>query len=523
MHTWLSYCKAERCENDEQLQKYIENVDGSVNMINIKCPNLTCPFASQVPDNYLGKKVVCKSCKTTFTIGSNGVRQKSSSKVVAVPVRTSQAKKTPVDGQTAKPGSVTVFYRWIIGLCLGALVISLACCCLIGVGFYYFSPEAVRKPEIYGGIEITSSEVRVVVYEFFADRELGYNYRSVDPIPNVASKIITKQSTLLNKDGDIDRDGFDKTVAEIAAQYKALKTNHSLDSDHIVISAGPGVFKKLEKSTKQNSQDKLVQAVNKATGGNPMIIVNESREVDLQIRSMIPNRYKKQTVVIDIGSSGCRGGCIEADSDQLLTFQAPGVKLVKEIVETRAATDFGWIKDDNGNNNRDKFEKACRASIDDAFKKPLLKELGKLDTNQRELLGRKRIEIYGGVPFVVATYKNPADRDKTRRPLSADSIDDFHKALREAKDFPPLDLSSVADEQLRAALLADHDAMLRNRNLSPEAIIVGTEMLRVLSEQLRFHDKDREVFFNNHGLYAMILGLMQENWENGESKQRGKK
>jgi hypothetical protein len=49
-------------------------------------------------------------------------------------------------------------------------------------------------------------------------------------------------------------------------------------------------------------------------------------------------------------------------------------------------------------------------------------------------------------------------------------------------------------------------------------VIAGTEMLRVLSEELRFNDPGREVYFNNYGQEALVLGLMQKLWEKSAKK-----
>jgi hypothetical protein len=479
-------------------------------MVSVTCPNSTCQTSCQVPDQFLGRRVVCRACKMKFTV-----------QAAPVEVPATQPEEIEPDSPATRAGAP--LYLWIGVICMGIASLLVAGCCLIGGGIYYFYHYGKdHKPDLYGGIEISSGDIRVVVYECFADSEGGFDYRSLSPNPKVEDKIIKKRSDLLNAAGEFDSNGFNNAVKEIAEQYTALKANRAIPPERIVVVAGPGVFKKMDEAAKKQNQDKLRDAVRAATGGHTMTFVDEKKELALQIRSMLPDRFQKQTVVVDLGSSACRGGCLDTTNGELLTFDTVGVKQVKEAVEKHAIANYNWKKGGNDDANRTNFIKACKESIDDAFSTPLIAALAKLNANQRELLGRRRIEITGGVPYVLATYKSPAQREDIRRPLSADAIDSFYRDFRNVKDFPPFELPKDIDGKLKGKLIEDHDGIVRNDKLAPDSVIVGTEMLNVLSRQLRFHDKDREVFFNNHGLDAVVLGLMREIWEKGKSKGTGR-
>jgi hypothetical protein len=150
--------------------------------------------------------------------------------------------------------------------------------------------------------------------------------------------------------------------------------------------------------------------------------------------------------------------------------------------------------------------------VEDEFAAALRNDL----KEKGELTGRLRFQLVGGIPWVVTTYKNPAGRADTHTRLTVQDIDAFYKDFRAARTYPAFNLPSGIKQDLANKLAGDNKIM--RKKIEEEYVIAGTEMLRVLSEELRFNDPGREVYFNNYGQEALVLGLMQKLWEKSAKK-----
>jgi hypothetical protein len=486
-------------------------------MISVKCPNQNCPASFQVPDAYAGKNAICKKCKTKFKIGSkNGKLPNWIADVQHTPTQKNQAEKTSTN-EVIGPNRNRRFLFLGLAVCLSVGALSLAAC-LVWTGYLYIFQ---RSPEVYGGIDISSKEVRVFVYEFHPDRQLGFNYRSVYNSDDNEKKSAKKESRLkLTDDGEFDPAGLKQTVDEISSQCQMLQKKYSLSPDRIVILASSGAFKDVKKLGKENKwDDKKIKRLIDADGKDlqsavlaatkiPMEIVELKQELDLQIDSMIPERLQDDTAFIDMGSSACRGGCKGKDS----SFSVDGVLDLTEKVQSMAQKKGYGSNFSKG--DRDILIETAKEVVNAEFRRQLTKEL----ENKRQITGKQRLEITGGVPFVIATYEKPAERLDTRRRLTRESIDHFYKDIREERDFPVFKPPVPFDGELKKSVEADLKMIRENNNLKPEYVIVGTEMLKVIAEELRFDRPDREVYFNNNGQQAALLGLMSRIWETSAKK-----
>ena len=486
-------------------------------MIHVKCPNAECPASYQVSDDFLGKNVVCKKCKTKFKVeNQNGTlaRQKPAS------IPTDLATAPHVDGMTAERAKGNTSNRGLVllvlGLAGGGIALCLAVSCIAGLA-YYFWPGSARGSQVYGGIEISSTEIRPFAYEFSSHSSLGFDFR------NVGEGIVKDKSLLatLDKNGDFDPQALKDTVATIKTLHKQIRDKHHLPADRIVIACGSGVFKQIEtraeeeklsveekKKRVEKNKKRLQESVREATGQS-LEFVSAKMEADLQISVLIPEKMVEKTVLIDIGNSGCRGGCLTR-SGKPEYLNVVGVKAVTEKIK-KAAEAKGWKKG-NPDRDRDIFIEAAAAVIDAEFRDPLVKEL----KNKEELTGRLRLELVGGIPWIVTTYKNPAGRGETHTPLASKDIDLFYKEFRKLRTYPEFTLPKGISEDLATRLTQDNETM--RKKIPAEQVVAGTEMLRVLSEELRFSDPGREVYFNNFGQEATVLGLMQKMWEKTAKK-----
>jgi hypothetical protein len=492
-----------------------------------KCPNTQCAATCRVPDELAGKRVVCKACKTRFAIGSNnGVLVQKKTGAIPHPEATEQeplplpdedidAEPLPLPDDDHTDEKKSKRRRFAIMASAGA-VGFLIIFGIIGIPLYYYVIK--QSQEIYGGIEITSSEIRASVYEFFPDTTLGFDFKKLSESP-WNEKIQWKFSS----DGDFDTDTLKQTVAVIARLHKEIQKKHKVKPDKIVIVCGSSVLKKINGKENQARLDGLVL---EATGQH-IKFVDSKEEFDLQTSVLIPETLIEKTVLVDLGNGGCRGGC-KTKSDRI-PLEAVGVTEFSESMINRANT----LKSKPGQNPKLKGDQNTKPEIDltdDAMDRyiaasaaiamddstGLRKSLRKAIQDNGELTGRKRIELIGGIPWVVATFKNPSGRDQTHTRLTVKQMQEFYTEVRHFKTYPPLDLPSSITASLKKKLEDDREQM--PKSIRQEKLIASTEILKVLAEELRFNDPGREIYFHNYGQEAIVLAFMQRMWEQATKK-----
>lgn len=490
-------------------------------MTMVMCPNTQCGGKFNIPDEYLGKKVVCNRCKTTFRVQSNNgvVAAKRDSLPLPMglskeelPNRRTVAKQEvrplldelPLEGNkkrakrktTGGPGRRSIL---LCSVRVAIFVVGL----LIFISFFKSSYS-----EVYGCIEITSSEIRVHVYEFFPDSTLGFDFRRLSESP-WREKFPLK----VNKEGDFDPKALKETVAAIERLHKLIQEKHNVKSDKIVIVSGSRVFKDVQ--NKEKNRKLLDRLVHDATGRNVDFVENSEKELELQTGILIPEKLLERTVFIDLGNSGCRGGC-PTKKGKPAYLDVTGVKAFTESMKKHAAN--GKATGGRSDKQMDIYIKAASELANGEFRATLIKALQDKENGELNgmLTGRRRIELVGGIPWVIATYKNPKGRDQTHTRLTVQQIEEFYSEVRRLRTYPEFQLPSDLPEDLRKKL--NDDAEVMRTVIPPENLIAGTEMLRILMEELRFGDPGREIYFHNYGQEAIVLRFMQKMWEQTSKK-----
>jgi hypothetical protein len=480
-------------------------------VITVKCPNTDCPASFQVPEEYLGKSVRCKKCNTKFKITNNNgfaprearpptaVAKTLYETTASIPALAPAPPQAPPQDENADAARKRMYLY--LGLGAGGVFSCLAVMCVVGIAVAW-SKFGGRSPEIYGGIEISSTTVKASVVKFFSDADGGYNYEFLS---DDAMNAITNMDRI-TPTGDLDPDSFEKTAAAVSKFYKDLQNKHNVAPDKIVIVAASGVFKPLDPAKAANTQEKLRNRV-LADTRRPLEIVNPERELELQIKSLIPEKEMDRSLLVDLGNSDCRGGNYDATLKRYNVFNTKvGVKGFLKKAEADAAV-LGYKKSKTPANLK-LLATAASKSEQKAFREPLSTELNKSSSFN----GRKRIELIGGIPWVTATYKNPAGRANKHTKLKNEDFDSFYKEIRRDFVYPQFTMPKGIDESLSKKMNADVEKM--EERIPIENLIAGTEMMKTLSEELIF--QNREVYFNNNGQKALVLGLMTEMWEQGK-------
>lgn len=497
-------------------------------MTKVKCPNDRCPAVLQVPDEFRGKRVTCKKCGTKFAIALDGsvtVPRTGREAAPAEPLPLPVAEEVPdeVDDREelddreereerdGSKGSALLRPRVLI--LLGVAGLMLLSVCVIG-GLLVV--RMTSKSELYGGVEVTSTEVRGSAYEFFPDSTLGFDFKRVSESPwdervqwGFDKKEVEK--------GDFDRASLKEVADAITRMCKAVQKKHGVKSDNMVLTAKKGVFKALKPERAKEAEEQLIKLVKDGTGLE-IKFIEPKDEIELQIGTLIPEKFAEKTVFFNLSNSGARGGC-QTKSGKTVNLDATGVDaFTKKMIDRATPKANGAVARDA--KTRELYIKAAKDLAEDEGSDSLRASF-RTALQQKEntqLTGRKRIEIAGGIPWVVATYKAPAECDQTHVKLSVQQFQAFYADVRRANgDYPPLDLPKDLPKALKARLEADHERM--PTVIPPENLIAGTEVFRVLADELAFGDAGREIYFHTHGQEAIVLGLMQKKWEKTTAKK----
>ena len=472
-------------------------------MISVQCPNTKCPANYQVPDKYLGKSVVCKKCRTRFKVANKmGNLPTKNPKPNAAP---SSLEREEHLTESQPQDAESRIKRKYVFLSLGLGAVSAAACIAL-IGFagiaIVWSKLGTRPPETYGGIEISSSTVKASVVRFFSDKEAGFDYEFLSEDEMQVKTDLGK----FPKNGDFDPNSFEKTVAAISDFYTELMKKHGLPPDKIVIVFASGVFQRFENAKVAPNQEKLRARVLSTTNHSPAFVTLE-QELERQIKSLIQETDMDGTLLVDLGNSLCRGGGYDTRLKKYITFN-PEIGVEGFLEKAQKDAESRGHKESKRPEYRKVLGDSCTSLVDDCFRQPLVKEMKKTT----EINGRKRIELVGGAAWVTTTYKNPSGRAKKHTPLSKEHIDAFYREVRQEWGYPRFTTPKGLDDALTKKLQADNVFM--EKRINAESLIAGTEMLKVLSEELTF--KQRDVYFNNNGQKALVLGFMTEMWEQGK-------
>lgn len=478
-------------------------------MISVKCTNTDCTASTQVPDEYLGKVLRCKKCNTKFTVvNTNGAVPKEKRPAVPTSVaptvfeRPAPFKASPeTPAEEGNAGGKRKQLYVFAGLGVVGIFFCLCVICVGGIGAAWLAWGG-RSPETYGGIEISSTTVKASVVKFFADADAGFDYEFLTD----EEMQVTTNLKKLGSDGDFDPDALDKSVRAVSTFFKDLQQKHNLPDDKIVIVAASGVFKKIEAGKLARNQEKLRSRIYTETR-HKMEMVTLEQELERQIKSLIPEKQMDRTLLVDLGNSLCRGGGYDTTLKRFTIFNPKiGVEGFQKKAEADAAK-LGY-KGSKRPDDRKLLVAAASQGADAHFRFALIEEMKKTT----EINGRKRIELIGGTPWVTATYKNPLGRANKHTKLTKQNIDDFYQEVRRDLAYPAFNPPKGLDDKLSRKLNADVDGM--EKKIEVETLIAGTEMLKVLSEELTFGN--REVNFNNNGQKGLVLGFMTEMWEKGK-------
>jgi hypothetical protein len=335
------------------------------------------------------------------------------------------------------------------------------------------SNEPALIGEIYGGIEIASKSVKATVIDLYRHKDLGYDYRILSKKSHTATL-----GTGMGKTQKFDAATLSETVAAVKEYFEDMTKNQQIPPDRIIVVCGSGVFAEIRgrEDLIRTNQSILADAVAKATG-QKMDFIEVSQEVKLMFSGLVPQKEVENSCLIDMGGGATRGGYRELDG-LFVTFEAPGYKKFLGHVKKQAKA--GALAD------------VVAEKADEEIRQPLNAQQDK----KPGLVTRDQVYLNGGIVWVLATFQRPQDRKDTVE-LSAKDIEDFYALVRRHPgDHPPLRWPpSEIDAKVRAD--AEREVASIKEKFTPQELVVGTEILKALSEE--FHFKKKKLIFTRNG------------------------
>jgi hypothetical protein len=474
---------------------------GRTAVAKIMCPNEDCKTVSHLPDAYLGRRVTCKKCKTSFVASvlseAPTAPSPSSSEVLTVVARRVGAKgpglrtnvpekESPLPGQelrTAPPARRTAM--------MVAAALSLLLPIMAASGFVawkgFGKPGEEGAGETYAAIEIGSKGVKYVPCRIYPSGD-------IEPLLNTDPEN-TNIVWEMGKTGYFDPEGLKTTVKVVAKFHELLEKQHQVAPDRIFVVGSSGLFGALE-SRKDPEKTNLIEknktaldeAVQNATGKH-VEFMSLDQEISFQLKGMVRSSDLDSALLVDIGSGGTRGGYLEEKTGVLRTLKGLGVTPFYKDISSQVTPGDSFVK------------------VAGASQRRLRQEFHEQTVKNPGLLERDKVYLSGGIVWVMATYRHPKER-ANRVKLDANDIDIFVKDVRSDPNLlssftPPASLK----EAERTKLESDIKSMRKNFN--PEQLIAGAEILEALSTELKLREKKERWWFR-HSHIAWVAAYVNE-------------
>lgn len=294
----------------------------------------------------------------------------------------------------------------------------------------------------------------------------------------------------------LDANAQAEAVSAVNDMFREIQDRFSVPCQHIVIYGSSGLAQAKHK-------DALARDI-QGTTGRVMEFITVEQEVILSFEGVVPQWRRSQVVWVDVGSGNIKGGYVEdAQNGKYRTFGIPlGTKeLTKKINEARGGDGFAKAAE------RIKREVLVPQLRDAVERNPGLQSL-------------PRVYLAGGISWALATLTRPCDPEqeidkKEERVarflrLRAEDINTFYNNVtRDQTSLFNPDLSKCSDEQRKRA---GGDIENIKKAFSEDNRIAGAEILRALSAELRFSQKQR-IFFARYGIEALPIGYLTKQLE----------
>ncbi len=370
---------------------------------------------------------------------------------------------------------------------------TLLLCVLVpggSVSVYWLMSD--RQPRKFGAIEITSNGVRAIVIQIKRGSEDYDVLCSKEELTDLASTV--------GNDGLYDEQNLDRTAESVKQFHKIIRTQYRVKPSEILIVGGSGMFpkikeKKLAEEDIRELREKNKRAVEKYICkplDAPLTYTEVKEEVKQNFRFLVQKALRGTTLFLDLGSSSSRGATQNPDTGIKTTFEVMGLtefqKKAKELAKRNGIT----------------LSNAARQVADQVVRLELRKKVDE----QPAIAQRPRVHLIGGLPWIVATHTNPADRGLILTRVNMSKFQNLAFDIQRLNGLPVLAIPTDVSTELRDQLKKDSDSM---KDWPSDKLVAGVELFNTFAQEFRFSQRD--VFFHNLGPYTVAIGAIYNEWE----------
>jgi serine/threonine protein kinase len=358
----------------------------------------------------------------------------------------------------------------------------------------------------YGAIEIGSKGVKVaVIQKLDTPNDAGFRHKALEHRikPRNVNAINGK-----NKDDTI------KAIEEIVTK---MGTDIHIPCEKIVIYGSSGFDSKAPSPYKKE----LIAGIETATG-RKVDLISPADEAMYVFEGIVPDWWRDKVISVDIGSGNTKGAFLKTDNKTLETYVVPV-----------GTADFSReIKKNSPKSDMKKFIETAKEQKNSVVI-PGIKKV--IDPKSAVFKPDRRIYLAGGISWAMTTLINPCAkeqnifRDKEERvssytKLQVIDIDLFYNnATGDRKTLFNPDLRACTTEQKKKAqedISKIQESIIsadgKKGVFSEEDIIAGAEILRAVSQELKFSEKDNILFARN-ALDALPIGYLIHRLEKSKS------
>lgn len=345
--------------------------------------------------------------------------------------------------------------------------------------------------ELYGGIELSDEGVKVIALQVSPGED--------EPsLKGVYSEIIRLRLGRAS-DGEFPPQASADAAQAVSAALTRLRRQYRVPLDRIYLIGASGLGADPPKD--------LVSVIRNTTGLE-LNFLDAVTEVQLSIASTIPRTSRVGNTSIDnrntsalihIGSASTQAGyeMLKYSTPDLPAFDFVAMNIPHGVLSyaneiTRAV---------GRNSTQYTFARQVKTSSALAFRQALRKEL----ESKPALMHRKRVFLTGNLVWAVATLLYPEDRQPFVSITYEDVITFGERVARSPRELAYRNLSFIRDRKLRQEVEQEF-AEIRAA-FTPQELIAGAEMLKAVSEELKWQDK--KIMFARRGHLGCILSYIR--------------
>jgi hypothetical protein len=342
---------------------------------------------------------------------------------------------------------------------------------------------------IYGGVEIGSSGVKMVVVEMWNQGGVtGFNVLENNDKDTEIVKVARGAK-------DFDPEKLKKTTKAIKEYFDKLHDDRHIPLDNIFIVSSSGVLSPFDKDVEafQRNRARLAQEVKEKTG-KELAFIDAAEEARYSTTSIVAKVDREKSLLLDIGSGNSKGGGFDKRENFLDIELELGSKTYEGRILEKKFTNESFVQ-------------AARRLTPEEIVAPLRRKVAE----EPLLTPRPKVHLIGGIVWAMATFTHPEWQLERRLTLTAQDIDAFQQMVEtndaEANRNDVLRRARMkGPDALVAAVEEDLNRIQKNVFKDQNRLVAGSHILKCISEA--YDLKNKEISFFRLGHYSWMLGYV---------------